>query len=76
MDEINAHIESEINNLKALMRRTDTLFSTILGALKKENVQHGGNTTKQDHPKPILMKGRLIQCYLCSKNNFMMNYPL
>jgi hypothetical protein len=56
MDEFNAQIESKINKLKALTRGTETLMSTALGALREESIQHEGNATTKNHPRPLMRK--------------------
>jgi len=76
-DEYDAQIKFEIKKLKALMRKTETLTPTALGALGGwGGIQHECNETTKDHPKPLVRKGRLIECYLCSQNHFMRNFPM
>jgi len=62
--------------LKELAKRTKNLALTMLGALKEDNVHHGGNTTTKKHPISIMRKGRLIECYLYSQMHFMKNFPM
>ena len=68
MYEYDLEIEFEINRLKALPRRIDTLTPTALGALKVEIIQHECSATTKDHPKQLVWKGRMIECYLYSQN--------
>jgi hypothetical protein len=54
-----------------LMRGTENFSSTALGALREESIQHDGNIVVKDQPRPLVRKGRMIECYLCLQNHFM-----
>jgi hypothetical protein len=55
---------------------TDNLASTAFKELMEESSQNEFIIATNDHPMPLMRKGREIECYLCSQNNFMKNYPL
>jgi hypothetical protein len=76
MDEFDAQIKSKIKGLKELVDNSNTLASTTLGALREEIYQHKGSTTTKDQPRPLVRKGRMIECYLFLQNHFMRNCPL
>jgi len=69
MDEFDAHIESKISILKALTRKAETFPLVALGALVEDIIHHEDSAAVKNHPRPLIRKGRLIECYLCSQNH-------
>jgi hypothetical protein len=76
MDEFDEEIMYNINRIKELVESTETWAPTTLGALREESIQHEGNTIVNDHPRLLMKKGRLIECYLYSQNHFMRKCPM
>jgi hypothetical protein len=75
MGEFDVEINSRINRLKPLVERNENFALTTLGALREERMQHECSARMDNHPKLIMKKGRMIECYLCSQNHFMRNCP-
>jgi hypothetical protein len=76
MDEFDAQMESGIDKLKALARGTKTLTKDVLGALREERTQHEYNTTTKGRPMPLKKKGKVVECYFCSHNHLVRDFPM
>jgi hypothetical protein len=76
MEKFDAQIKCKINRLKELVVRTYTLALATLGALREESIRHGGSVVTKNQTRPLVRKGRLIECYLCSQNHFMVKFPM
>jgi hypothetical protein len=54
MNEFDSHMDSEVSRLKELAKRTNNFMPTVLGALREDNIQHGGSTKIKNLPISIM----------------------